>query len=42
MNINIWVIRTLNQMFISGCHSQINFLKNEVVSGKSLCDRSLL
>ena len=35
----IWVIGTLNQLFIRGFYAQINFSKNKVVSGTphSMC-----
>ena len=35
MNMNIWTIDTLNQLFITGSFTQIKFSKNEVVSDKS-------
>ena len=35
MNMYIWVIGTLNQLFISGSYAQITFNKNEVVTGKT-------
>ena len=34
MNMYIWVIGTLNQLFVRGCYAQVNFQKN-VVSGKT-------
>ena len=35
MNVYIWAIGTLNQLFIRGSCTQIKFSKNEVVYGKS-------
>ena len=31
---DIWVITTLNELFIRGSYTQIKFSKNKVVSGK--------
>ena len=35
INILIWIIVTLNQLFIRGSYNPNKFLKNEVVSEKS-------
>ena len=35
VNLYIWAIGTLNQLFIRGSYTQIKFKKNEVISGKS-------
>ena len=35
MNIDIWVVGTLNQLFIRGSYTKLNFWKNKVVSGKT-------
>ena len=35
MNVFIWAIGTINQLFIRGSCTQIKFSKNEVVNGKS-------
>ena len=41
MNIGIWVVGTLNQLILRGSHTEINFKKNKVVTGQTLC-RTLL
>ena len=35
MNTDIWVIGTLNQLFVRGSYNEIKFSKNKVVSGKT-------
>ena len=34
MNMYIWGIGTLNQLFIKGSYTQIKFSKNEIITGK--------
>ena len=35
MNMDIWVIGTLNNLFIRGFHTQIKYSKNKVVRDKT-------
>ena len=35
MNMRIWEIAILNQVFIRGSYTQVKFLKKKVLSGKS-------
>ena len=35
VNIDIWVIDTLNQLFVRGSYTEIKFSINKVVSGKA-------
>ena len=35
MNMNIWVLSILNQLFVRGSYTEIKFSKNKVVSGKT-------
>ena len=35
-NIEMWVIGTLNQLFLECCYTQIKFSKIKVVTGKTL------
>ena len=35
MNMNIWILSILNQLFVRGSYTEIKFSKNKVVSGKT-------
>ena len=35
MNIDLWVLCTLNKLFIRGSFTEIKFQKNKVVSGET-------
>ena len=45
MNMDIWVVGTWNQLFITGSYTEPKFSKNKGVIGETaffLCDRSIL
>ena len=41
INLDNWVIGTLNQLLIRGSYNQTKFSKNETVGGKNLYDRPI-